>query len=264
MLGPQNTSLSSSSASRRIQFDAYSHGRAGLDEPMGLPPAVSSRVAQVLGMRGRVDASLMQKKLLPESRFRIRNATMTIPAGELRKGTYCDLSHNPLHFFVVLKLVDAACLKTPKVIHAGSDNVELSEIVGQVFQTDKFELFLVEAARNMHLDPSETHAMTCEGGLIFSKKFEDGKLFGLLSSLMCHIVPIYDGTTEFSFYRDLELLDEELTIDSVVLVEFTISTSEQHSRPHLHFKPQSVTLLYRGGGEVENVEEDEEDEDVVV
>ncbi|ORY41535.1 hypothetical protein BCR33DRAFT_718703, partial [Rhizoclosmatium globosum] len=245
MLGPQNTS---SSSARHIHYDSYGHGRAGLDEPMGLPPVVSARVAQVVPMRGRVDAGLMEK-LRTGTRIRIRNATKEAPRGEVRKGTYCDTNHHPLHFFVVLKLVDAACLKSPKVIHAGSDNVELSEIVGQVFQTDKFELFLAEAARNMHLDPSETHAMTCEGGLIFSKKFED--------------VPIYDGTTEFSFYRDLELLDEELTIDSVVLVEFTISTSEQHSRPHLHFKPQSVTLLYRGGGEVENVEEDEEDEDVV-
>ncbi|KAJ3058992.1 hypothetical protein HDU99_006557 [Rhizoclosmatium hyalinum] len=76
-------------------------------------------------------------------------------------------------------------------------------------------------------------------------------------------IPIYDGTAEFSFYKDLELLDEELTMDSVVLVEFTLSTSEQHSHPHLHFKPQSIVLLYRGGGDLE-VEEDEDDVEVVV
>ncbi|KAJ3058530.1 hypothetical protein HDU99_006766, partial [Rhizoclosmatium hyalinum] len=72
--------------------------------------------------------------------------------------------------------------------------------------------------------------------------------------------PIYDGTTEFSFYKELPLLDEELTIDSVALVDFFLSTSEQHNHPHLHFKPNSVVLLYRGGGDLveESVEEDEE------
>ncbi|KAJ3074956.1 hypothetical protein HDU99_001629 [Rhizoclosmatium hyalinum] len=251
-------------ASAIIQFDAYGHGRAGLDEPIGIPPDVVERINRILVLRGRVDKSLMEKKLPADLRIRIINATTSAPPGELRKGTYCDLGHHPLHFFAVLKLVDSACLKSPKVIHAGSDNIELSEIVGQVFKTDKFTLFLSEAARKMHLDPANTHAMSSEGGVIFSKKFGDGKFFVCHSNLTNFMqVPIYDGTAEFSFYKDLEVLDEELTMDSVVLVEFTLSTSEQHNHPHLHFKPQSVTLLYRGGGDVED-EEEEVDEDVVV